>query len=134
LGSSDDYRVMAIRRGVMWEGASVTRCKNYVTSLAPDAGNPLVYVDYLETAPWNWRINKIQQGKFKAVGPVLLLASIEQSYAKGWMGRIGLHALPQAVRFYTGQGLEFVRNDATKQNLPYFELTAAQAKRQTGRR
>jgi hypothetical protein len=134
LGAPDDYRVMAIRRQAIWEGAIVTRCKNHIASAGPDVGSPLVYVDYLETAPWNWKVDKIQLRKFKAVGPVLLRTAIEQSYAKGWAGRIGLHALPQAVQFYTGQGLQFVRNDPTKQNLPYYELSAAEAEQRTGRR
>lgn len=130
----DDFRVMAIRRQTNWEGAIVTRCKNHVASRAPDAGQPLVYVDYLEAAPWNWTVDKIQTRKFKVVGSLLLRAAIEQSYAKGWAGRTGLHALPKAQAFYRGQGLQYVRNDANKQNLPYYELSAAESLERTGRR
>ena len=130
----DDYRVMAVRRHATWEAALVTRSKDHVALMAPDIGSPLIYVDYLEVAPWNWTVEKVRQRKFKAVGPVLLRAAIEQSYALGFAGRIGLHALPQAVSFYASQSLQFVQNDPGKQNLPYYELSAAEAKNRTGRR
>lgn len=134
FGAPDDFRIMAVRRQTIWEGALITLCKNQVALMAPDAGKPLVYVDFLEAAPWNWMVDKIQSQKFKAVGSVLLRAAIEQSYAKNWDGRIGLHALPQATQFYLKQGLQFVKNDVGKQNLPYFELSAAEAFKRTGRR
>jgi hypothetical protein len=134
LGDADDFRIMAIRRQAIWEAVVVTLCKNHFALLAPDGGKPLVYIDYLEVAPWNWTVGKFQTRKFKAIGPVLLRAAAEQSYAKGWAGRLGLHALPQAVSFYLGQGLQFVRNDPHKQNLPYYELSAAAASYLTGRR
>jgi hypothetical protein len=134
LTAPDDYRVMAICSQATWEGVVITRCKNHVAMVAPGVGNPLVYIDYLEVAPWNWTVEPIQRRKYKAVGPVLLRAAIEQSYALGWAGCIGLHALPQAVSFYERQGLQFVQNDPSKQNLPYFELSAAEAKKRMGRR
>ena len=134
FGDPDDFRVMAIRRQTIWEAAIVTLCKNHVTLMAPDIGKPLVYVDYLEVAPWNWTVDKFQARKFKAAGPALLRAAVEQSYAKNWNGRVGLHALPQATLFYQSQGLQFVKNDPNKQNLPYYELSAAEAFKRTGRR
>jgi hypothetical protein len=130
----DDFRIMAVGRQTVWEAAVVTLCKNQVALLAPHAGSPLVYVDYLEVAPWNWKIENVQTRKFKAIGSVLLRAAIEQSYTKGWEGRVGLHALPQAATFYVNQGLQFVKNDPNKQNLPYYELSAAEAFKRTGRR
>ena len=130
----DDFRIMAIRRQTIWEAAIITLCKNHFALLAPDAGKRIVYVDYLEVAPWNWTVEKLQARKFKSAGPALLRASIEQSYAKGWDGRVGLHALPQATSFYLSQGLQFVKNDPSKHNLPYYELLAAEALKQTGRR
>ena len=133
LGDPDDFRVMAIRRQRTWEAAMVTLCKNQVTLSPPDAGKPLVYIDYLEVAPWNWTVDKCQARKFKAAGAVLLRAAVEQSFAKGWAGRVGLHALPQAAPFYTSQGLQFVKHDSSKQNLPYYELSAAEALTRLGR-
>lgn len=134
LGDPDDYRIMAIQREAVWEAATVTLCKKRFSCVAPDEGRQLVYVDYLENAPWNWTVKGIQKRKFVVLGSLLLRSAIEQSYAKGWDGRLGLHALPRAERFYTDRGCKFVKNDPTKQNLPYFELSAAEALIQTGRR
>jgi hypothetical protein len=134
LGDPDDFRVMGLRRQTVWEAAMVTRCRDHAAALAPDRGKPIVYVDYLEVAPWNWTIEQIQARKFRAVGPILLRMAIEQSYAKGWHGRVGLHALPQAASFYLSQGLQWVRNDRDKQGLPYYELSAAEAFRRTERK
>ena len=134
FGDADDFRIMGIRRHTIWEAAIVTLCKNHLALVAPDVGKPLVYVDYLEAAPWNWTVERLQTRKFKAAGPALLCAAIEQSYAKGWDGRVGLHALPQATSFYLSQGLQFVKNDPSKHNLSYYELSASEALKQTGRR
>jgi hypothetical protein len=95
----DDFRVMALCRQSIWEAAVVTLCKNHVALLPPDVGDSLVYVDYLEIAPWNWTVGQLQARKFKSAGAALLRAAVEQSYAKGWNGRVGLHALPQATGF-----------------------------------
>lgn len=134
-GDPDDYRIMAIKRQTAWEAAMVTLTKNHVARLAPDAGKPLVYVDYLEIAPWNWCVKEIGQVRqFGVVGATMLRPAIEQSYTKGWDGRVGLHALTQAVPFYRSQKFAFVANDPAKQNLPYYELSASAAANSTGRR
>ena len=134
FGDADDFRIMGIRRHTIWEAAIVTLCQNHLALVSPDVGKPLVYVDYLEVAPWNWTVEKLQARKFKAAGAALLRAAIEQSYAKEWDGRVGLHALPQATSFYVRQGFQFVKNDPSKHNLPYYELSAAEAFKQTRRR
>jgi hypothetical protein len=126
-GDPDDCRIFGIRRLTVWEGAMLTQRKNRMAKLPPDAGKGLVYVDYLEVAPWNWTVECIgQMRKNKAVGSMLLRAVVEQSYAEGHEGRVGLHALPQAEEFYREQGLAFVLQDANKR-MPYYELTAVQA-------
>ena len=120
----DSFRVFALRRQAAWEGAMVTLRGEVLTRLAPDCGKPLIYVDYVEAAPWNWTVKEAQQvRKYKAVGAVLLRAAVAQSQAESFDGRIGLHALPQADHFYQGQGLQLVDFDAPKR-MNYFELTA----------
>jgi hypothetical protein len=133
-GDPQDFRVMAIRRQAVWEGAIVTLSKGHWAQLTPGVGQPLIYADYIESAPWNWTVEGIQARRYMAIGAVLLRAAIEQSYTKGWDGRVGLHALPQAAGFYQGQGFQFVRNDPAKQNLPYYEITSAEASKRTGRK
>lgn len=112
-----------------WQGAMLTKTASHVVRLSEDRGRPLVYVDYLEAAPWNWRVGPIgQEGRFKGAGSVLFIAAVEQSIEEGFHGRVGLHALPQAERFYTEAcGMTCLGPDPAKQNLPYYELPRRKA-------
>jgi hypothetical protein len=123
------YRIFGLRRHTVWEGAMVTLLGEAVTRHPPQLGLPLVYVDYLEGAPWNWTIGGIQQvRKLRGISSVLLRAAIAQSRAEQCDGRLGLHSLPQAEPIYLGAGFVQVAFDAAK-NLNYFELTADAAQR-----
>lgn len=42
-----------------WQGVMLTKTASYTARLDPDKGKPLVYIDFLETAPWNWMIPEI---------------------------------------------------------------------------
>jgi hypothetical protein len=96
--------------------------------LAGQAGKPIVYVDFLSTAPWN-RKELIQPHKFRGVGRVLILAAIQLSADEEFQGRIGLHSLPQADAFYADKcGMTPLGRDARYENLTYFEMTSSQAK------
>ncbi len=91
-----------------------------------DPGQGLVYVDYLEVAPWNrhgWQPHRL----FESVGSVLLGVAIDHSFEKGFAGRIGLHSLPQADNFYRYHRMTDLGLDADYENLRYFELSAATA-------
>ncbi len=123
----NDFRLMAICHNNVYQGVIITLRKGHRASLQPDTGKPLIYVEFLEAAPWNWTIRGVQNRKFKGIGPLLLRAAVTQSVQMGWDGRTGLHALPQAMSFYEHQGFRFVSNDPGKENLPYYELSAADA-------
>lgn len=108
----------------------LTRNASHFARLASDRKKPLVYIDFLEVAPWNWNIPDLgQSGVFRRIGTLLLWRAVEQSIEEGFKGRVGLHALPQAARFYEGYGLTSLGNDAAKQNLMYYELSAGQAEK-----
>lgn len=113
-------------------GAMLTKTASYSSRL--DKGRPLVYVDYLEAAPWNWNVAHLnQRGEFRGVGSLLFLAALRQSVAEGFHGRIGLHALPQAESFYEGPcRMTALGRDPNKQNLRYFELTRSEAEKHLG--
>lgn len=66
---------------------------------ATQAGKPLVYVEYLEVAPWN-RNDAGTTPRYGGVGTALLLAAVALSFEEGFKGRTGLHSLPQADSFY----------------------------------
>lgn len=90
-------------------------------------GQNLVYVDYLESAPWNRPVIQFPP-TYRLVGTVLVAAAIKLSLDLGEYGRIGLHSLPQAERFYrekcvmSGLGI-----DNQYSELRYFEMTEEQA-------
>lgn len=61
-------------------------------------GRPLVYIEYLENAPWN-RPELFSPSRYRGVGTLLVRTAIECSIQEEFKGRIGLHSLPQADRF-----------------------------------
>ena len=87
------------------------------------SGKPLVYVDYLEVAPWNQSFAGTQK-KYRGAGPILLAAAVELSFEEGFKGRIGLHSLPQAEPYYEKEGMIDLGPDAQVQNLRYYEMTS----------
>ena len=117
--------------GSEWQGALMTKTAACVARLKDDSGKPLVYVDFLEAAPWNWRVKPLGQvGRFKGVGALLFREAVLQSMREGFHGRVGLHSLPQAESFYDQEcGMTRVAPDPKKQNLVYFEFTRQQAQR-----
>lgn len=87
---------------------------------------PLVYIDYLEVAPWN-RPELGAAPRLRGVGTALITAAAALSKEEGFKGRIGLHSLPQADAFYARIGMTDLGPDPAYQNLRYFEMTAERA-------
>lgn len=94
--------------------------------LPEQAGQPLVYVHFLATAPWNLGA-VVARPRFRGVGTVLLRAAVETSIDLGFKGRLGLHSLPQSETWYDRLGMICLGTDSSKQNLKYYEMTATQA-------
>lgn len=118
-----------------WQALMVTKTGPLVARLDKDRGRPIVYVDFLEVAPWNWQIQQIQQcAKLRACGSVMLRAAVEQGLREGFHGRVGLHSLPQAEVFYERCGMTRVGADASKDDLAYFEFDRESAQRFLERR
>jgi hypothetical protein len=109
-------------QGLMW----ISR-QSCTARLPPDVGQALVYVDYVETAPWNAR-EYTASPRYKGVGSRLIEAAVMRSVAEGHEGRLGLHSLPQSEGFYNrGCGMICCGPDPEHQSLVYFEFTAADA-------
>jgi hypothetical protein len=101
---------------------------NHVARIPSQLRKPLVYVDYLEVAPWNQPM-VVSTPRLAGVGSALIDAAIALSFEQNFHGRIGLHSLPQADTFYREKcGMVCVGPDSAYQNLNYFEMTAKQAK------
>jgi hypothetical protein len=52
-------------------------------------------------------------------------AAVRFSVDSGYGGRVGLHALPSAQRFYERLWFVNLGNDAAVEDLAYYELTAS---------
>ncbi|MFZ4429182.1 MAG: GNAT family N-acetyltransferase [Phycisphaerales bacterium] len=115
-----------------WQGAMLTKTVGYGSMVeGPDKGKPVIYVDFVESAPWNWDLKAIGRSpRFKGIGSLLIRESIEQSLREGFHGRVGLHALPQAEVFYDSVcGMTRLDAHHDRQGLVYFEFTRQQAVR-----
>jgi len=127
----EHVRSLLAYRGFAIEHEGRAQClmlvKTTEACLLPDQkGKPLVYVDYLETAPWNQR-ELVEKPRFGGLGSVMLAAAITLSLEEGFSGRIGLHSLPQSEKFYRACGMTGLGPDAFKQGLGYFEMKPDQA-------
>ena len=77
--------------------------------------------------PWNLKLLSMAP-RYKAAGVRLFEAAVRLSQAEEFRGRVGLHSLPQAERFYREVcGMTYVGSDPRVENLPYYEMTQEQA-------
>ena len=92
--------------------------------LHSQTGKSMIYIEYLEVAPWNRRHVREDVPRYRAVGSVLMRTAIEFSKQEGFKGRVGLHSLPQSNSWYANTcGMADLGTDPDYQNLRYFEIT-----------
>ncbi len=72
--------------------------------MEPDRTKPLVYIAFLESAPWNLK-ELSSSPRYGLIGGRLIEASVRLSLNEGFAGRIGLHSLPQSEPFYQSIGM-----------------------------
>jgi hypothetical protein len=121
------YRSLGIEREGKFQGLMMVCLTGHLARLDPDKGKPLVYVEFVETAPWNAK-EFTATPMYKGVGVRLMQAAVHLSVEEGFAGRVGLHSLPQAKPFYAGTcTMHALGPDANYHNLEYFEITAVEA-------
>ena len=102
-----------------------------LSRMAGSPALPIVYVDYLSTAPWNQQefLSSIGEiARFRGCGIALMTVSITLSRERGYNGRVGLHSLIGAESFYRDKcGMTDLGIDPTYEDLRYFEMTHDQA-------
>lgn len=92
--------------------------------LASQLGKSLIYIEYLEAAPWNWRHAGLPAPQYRGIGAAMMRAAIEVSKQEGFKGRVGLHSLPQSNDWYANRcGMVDLGADSKYLNLRYFEMT-----------
>jgi hypothetical protein len=96
------FRSFAIVCGGDTQGLMLVETVAHQSLMADEkgrTGQPLVYIDFLETAPWN-RPEHVQFPAYRGVGQALIATAIQLSFDEGFKGRTGLHSLPQSEGFY----------------------------------
>jgi len=121
------YRGVGIECGGEMQGLMLIAAADHAARLAPEINKPVVYIDYVESAPWNVP-PLTDDPQFGGVGKRLIWAAVRASVDEGFHGRVGLHSLPQAEEFYEQKcGMVRVGVDPDYESLTYFELTREQA-------
>jgi hypothetical protein len=87
----------------------------------------IVYVDFLEVAPWNLRSGTAPP-RFAGVGSILIAEAVLLSVDLGMGGKVGLHSLPQSEAFYERCSMPAVGPDPGYAQLTYFEYNVKQAR------
>jgi hypothetical protein len=121
------YRCMGIEQGGHMQGLMMLSTLAVKGRLAGQVGKAVLYVEYLEGAPWNVR-DLAGTPQFLGVGISLLEAAVEYSEDEGFGGRIGLHSLPQSDEFYRKYMTDLGPDSSQSQGLRYFEMSAEQVR------
>ena len=98
----------------------------YPSSRVPNQqGRPTVYVEYIESAPWNLAA-LTEHPQFSGVGTALIEAAVQYSLREGCEGRLALHSLPQSESFYSRFMTRIGMDNLQGVLLAYFEMTPEQ--------
>lgn len=119
------YRSFGIEADGKMQGLMFVCLTGYSARLDPDNGKPLVYVEFIETAPWNAK-EFTNSPLYKGIGVRLIQAAARLSIDESFAGRVGLHTLPQSTGFYAN-ACEMTSLGIDAKNLEYLELTSAKA-------
>jgi hypothetical protein len=125
------YRTFAVVCSSDTQGLMVVETTLHRSRLPDDKGRTgqgLVYVEFLEAAPWN-RPEHVQFPRYRGVGRALLTAAIQLSFDEEFKGRIGLHSLPQSEEFYRNivNMHDLGPDESYSGQLRYFEFNEAGA-------
>jgi hypothetical protein len=94
-------------------------------NVSREAGERLVYVEYVATAPWNdkRRLHDKPKKILKpSLGGLLVRLSVRLSRQLGFRGRIALHAVQEVVPWYRALGLSETGRRETEDGIwTYFE-------------
>lgn len=109
------------------QGMMIVDMVKYRSRIDGQSGKHLVYVEFVESAPWN-RPELCGRPRYRGVGSILVRAAVMLSEESEFQGRIGLHSLPQAYDFYASTcGMTDLGPDPDHRGLHYFEMTPDQA-------
>ena len=121
------YRMFGLECEAQIQGLMLVSTAGHVCRIKSQASKDLVYIDFVASAPWN-SAGIVAEPRYALIGSLFVATAIQLSMGEGFKGRIGLHSLPQAERFYAERcRMTDLGRDAKKENLRYFEMTPEQA-------
>lgn len=115
------YECMGIECNERMQGLMLLRSVGKACRLPSQVGKAIVYIEYIESAPWNIA-QLVPAPEFSGVGTRLIEAAIQYSIDEGFKGRLGLHSLPQSAPFYS-RFMQGLGPDSAMHGLRYFEMT-----------
>lgn len=121
------YRCLGIECEGRMQGLMMVSTIAGKSRLGGQLGKAILYVEFVETAPWNLK-DLVEDPKFSGVGVALLEAAIEFSEQEGFGGRIGLHSLPQSEQFYRKYMTDLGPDAGHSEGLRYFEMSVEQVR------
>jgi len=108
------------------QGMMIVDFAMQLAKLPPDRGKPILYINYIESAPHNLYE---EPRRFSGIGFNLYRTAVLYGLDKDCEGRVGLHALPQAEEFYARRCLMTpMEKDPNHENLRYFESISEQSR------
>lgn len=121
------YQILGIECAGAMQGLMLIQNAATFSRIPSQGGKGLVYIHFLETAPWNIS-SLVPEPHYRHAGTALVSAAIDISKECGFKGRLSLHSLPQAESWYSGScKMTDMGLDPKKSNLRYFEMTPEQA-------
>ena len=120
------YRCLGIRYDDEVQGLMMISTLAVEGRLPIHKGKPVLYVKYIEIAPWNLKAYMGAEARFGGIGISLIRAAIAVSVEEEFRGRIALHSLPQSESFY-GRFMEDLGIDPYVEKLRYFEMSEERA-------
>ena len=121
------YRCFAVECEGRAQGLMMISTIGWRGRIDVQAGKPVLYIEYVESAPWNLA-GLVENPRFSGVGVALMQAAIQVSADEGFAGRIALHSLPQSQPFYRRYMNDLGIDSNHAEQLCYFEMTEQQAK------
>jgi len=95
--------------------------RKFISRYVGQQGKPLVYLAYVESAPWNVK-EYCDTVWYSGIGKEFYKAAVRFSHFLGFDGRVGLHSLPGTEGFYANScQMTSLGRDPDCENLVYFE-------------
>lgn len=115
----DNFEGYALECENMTQGLIMLETQWHRSQIDGKESDRIVYVENLASAPWN-RIAR-EPIIYRGTGRALLRFARQRSLDLGYGGRVGLHSLSNAVKFYERCNMPGYGADPDKEYLDYFE-------------